>query len=96
VLNTAEEAPQYADGLQAQMAQAQAMLEGLGYVKEGQLPVQLVHATQAMELDVELQRLTTGKQRLGSTVPAATFAVMADKRSTLSMVIDICWSMHRF
>jgi ferredoxin len=88
VLNTAEEAPQYADGLQAQMAQAQAMLEGLGYAKPGQMAVHLVHATQAMELDAELQRLTTGKQRLSSTVPAATFAVMAEKRSTLSMVID--------
>ncbi len=88
VLHTAEEAPQYADGLQAQMAQAQAMLEGLGYAKAGRIPVQLVHATQAMELDAELQRLTTGVQRLSSTVPAATFAVMAEKRSTLSMVID--------
>jgi ferredoxin len=88
VLNTAEEAPQYADGLQAQMAQAQAMLEGLGYAKAGRMPVQLVHATQATELDAELQRLTTGAQRLSSTVPAATFAVMAEKRSTLSMVID--------
>ncbi len=88
VLHTAEEAPQYADGLQAQMAQAQAMLEGLGYAKAAQMPVQLLHATQALELDAELQRLTTGKQRLSSTVPAATFAVMADKRSTLSMVVD--------
>jgi ferredoxin len=88
VLSTAEEAPQYADGLQAQMAQAQAMLEGLGYAKAGRMPVQLVHATQAMELDAELQRLTTGAQRLSSSVPAATFAVMAEKRSTLSMVID--------
>jgi ferredoxin len=88
VLHTAEEAPQYADGLQAQMAQAQAMLEGLGYAKPGHVPVQLVYATQAMELDAELQRLTTGVQRLTSTAPAATFAVMAEKRSTLSMVID--------
>jgi ferredoxin len=88
VLNTAEEAPQYADGLQAQMAQAQAMFEGLGYAKAGQMPVQLLHATQAMELDAELQRLATGKQRLSSNVPLATFAVMAEKRSTLSMVID--------
>jgi ferredoxin len=88
VLHTAEEAPQYADGLQAQMAQAQAMLEGLGYAKPGQLLVHLVHAKQAMELDTELQRLTTGKQRLGCTVPLATFAVTAEKRSTLSMVID--------
>ena len=88
VLNTAEEAPQYADGLQAQMAQAQALLEGLGYAKPGQAPVQLVHATQALELDAELQRLTTGKGRWSSTVPAATFAVMSEKRSTLSMLID--------
>jgi ferredoxin len=88
VLNTAEEAPQYADGLQAQMAQAQAMLEGLGYAKPGHMPVQLVRVTQAMELDAELQRLTTDKQRLSSTVPAATFAVMAEKRATLGMVID--------
>jgi ferredoxin len=88
VLNTAEEAPQYADGLQAQMAQAQAMLEGLGYAKPGNMSIKLVYVTQALELDAELQRLTTGKQRPNSTVPAATFAVMAEKRSTLSMVID--------
>jgi len=88
VLQTAEEAPQYADGLQAQMAQAQALLEGLGYAKLGRQPVQLLRATQATELDAELQRLTTGAQRLSSSVPAATFAVTAEKRSTLSLVID--------
>ncbi len=88
VLHTAEEAPQYTAGLQAQMAQAQAILEGLGYAKPGQMPVQLLHATQASELDAGLQRITTGKQRLSTTVPAATFAVMAEKRSTLSMVMD--------
>ncbi|MEY4121887.1 MAG: hypothetical protein RLZZ457_725 [Pseudomonadota bacterium] len=88
VLQTAEEAPQYAEGLQAQMQQAQALLEGLGYAKPGQAPVQLVRATEVMALDAELQRLTTGKQRLSSIVPLATFAVMAEKRSTLSMVID--------
>ena len=88
VLTTAEEAPQYADGLQAQMHQAQAMLEGLGYVLPGQMPVQLVRATQASELDAELQRLTTGKQRLSRSVPAATFGVTAEKRGTLSLVLD--------
>jgi len=88
VLHTAEEAPQYAEGLQAQMAQAQTMLEGLGYAKPSRMPVQLLRATQAMALDAELQRLTTGSQRLSCTVPAATFAVMAEKRSTLSMVMD--------
>ena len=88
VLHTAEEAPQYAEGLQAQMQQAQALLEGLGYAKPGQMPVQLLHATQAMALDTELQRLTTGKQRLSSSVPLATFAVTAEKRSTLGLVVD--------
>ncbi len=88
VLQTAEEAPQYADGLQAQMAQAQALLEGLGYAKTGHHAVQLLCATQVTELDAELQRLTTGAQRLNCTVPPATFAVTAEKRSTLSLVID--------
>ena len=88
VLHTAEEAPQYAEGLQAQMQQAQALLEGLGYAQPGQMPVQLLHATQAMDLDTELQRLTTGKQRLSSSVPLATFAVTAEKRSTLGLVVD--------
>jgi len=88
VLQTAEEAPQYAEGLQAQMAQAQALLEGLGYAQPGRMPVQLLRATQATELDAELQRLTTGKQRLNSAVPLATFAVTAEKRSTLGLVVD--------
>jgi ferredoxin len=88
VLQTAEEAPQYSEGLQAQMQQAQALLEGLGYAKAGTLPVSLVHATQATELDAELQRLTTGAQRLRQAVPLATFAVTAEKRSTLNLAID--------
>nr|WP_315229576.1 4Fe-4S binding protein [uncultured Limnohabitans sp.] len=88
VLVTAEEAPQYLDGLQAQMDQAQALLEGLGFAKPAQAPVQLVRATQALELDAELQRLTTGKSRLNAAVPLATFAVTAEKRSTLNFVID--------
>ena len=88
VLQTAEEAPQYAEGLQAQMQQAQALLEGLGYAKPSRMPVQLLRATQATELDAELQRLTTGAQRLSSAVPLATFAVTAEKRSTLGLVVD--------
>jgi ferredoxin len=88
VLQTAEEAPQYTEGLQAQMAQAQTLLEGLGYAKPGRMPVQWVRATQATELDAELQRLTIGAQRLPSTVPLATFAVTTEKRSTLSLALD--------
>jgi len=88
VLVTREEAPQYADGLQAQMNQGQAMLEGLGYALPGQPVVQLLHATQALELDAELQRLCTGKQRLRARLPVATFALMNDKRSSLSLLVD--------
>jgi ferredoxin len=88
VLQTTEEAPQYADGLQAQMAQVQALMEGLGYVKPGQAPVQSLRATHATELDAELQRLTTGTQRLSVAVPLATYAVTTEKRSTLSLAID--------
>jgi Fe-S-cluster-containing dehydrogenase component len=88
VLVTAEEAPRYLDGLQAQMDQAQTLLEGLGFAKPAQAPVQLVHATQALELDAELQRLTTGKSRLSAVVPLATFAVAAEKRSTLNFLLD--------
>ena len=88
VLLTREEAPQYAEGLQAQMNQVQALLEGLGYALPGQPVVQLLHATQALELDAELQRLCTGKQRLRALIPLATMAVMADKRSSLGLLVD--------
>ncbi len=91
VLMTDEEAPQYVDGLEAQMQQAQALLTGLGYAQPEQAVIQLVHATQALELDAELQRLTTdkaGKSRFKAHVPLATFAIAAEKRSTLSLVID--------
>jgi ferredoxin len=88
VLVTAEEAPQYLDGLQAQMDQVQTLLEGLGFAKPAQSPVQLVRATQALALDAELQRLTTGKSRLNAIIPLATFAVTAEKRSTLNFLLD--------
>jgi ferredoxin len=88
VLQTAEEAPQYTDGLQAQMAQAQALLEGLGYVQPGQVPVQVLRATQATELDAELQRLSTATSRGQHSVPLATYAVTHEKRSTLSLALD--------
>ncbi len=90
VLITNEEAPQYSDGLQAQMLQAQALLLGLGYATENLPVIQCVKATQAVELDAELQRLTLdkGKARIKSAVPLATFSVTSEKRSTLSLVID--------
>ena len=87
VLTTAEEAPQYTEGLQAQMQQAQAMLQGLGYVDAAPV-LHLVHATQALELDAELQRLTQGGARVPARIPVATFAVTSEKRSTLQLVMD--------
>ena len=88
VLMTDEEAPQYLEGVQAQMAQAQALLEGLGYISKGQSPLQVVRARDAMELDAELQRLTVGATRLKAKVPLASFAVTAEKRGTLGLVVD--------
>jgi ferredoxin len=88
VLQTAEEAPQYTEGLQAQMTQAQALLEGLGYAQVGHAPVQLLRASQATELDAELQRLASGASRWSNRVPLATYALTNEKRSTLSLLID--------
>ena len=87
VLSTAEEAPQYREGLQAQMNQVQAVMEGLGYVTPGHTLVQWVRATHVTELDAELQRLTTGLHRLKSVIPLATFDVTAGKRSTLELAL---------
>ena len=88
VLGTREEAPQYQEGLQAQMNQVQALLEGLGFVSPGQIAVQWVHATHVTELDAELQRLTTGRARLKTAVqPPATFGVASTKRSTLELAL---------
>ena len=88
VLMTDEEAPQYLEGVQAQMAQAQALLEGLGYTTKDQAPLQVVQARTALELDADLQRLTVGAQRLKAKVPVAPFAVTAEKRGTLGLVVD--------
>jgi len=88
VLATDEEAPQYLEALEAQMAQAQALLSDLGYVAADRPVLQLVRANDAMSLDRELQRVTAAAPRWHAVVPAASFAVTADKRSTLALVID--------
>ena len=88
VLSTAEEAPQYRDGLQAQMDQLQSLLQGLGYLTAGPLPVQWVHATQATELDAEVQRLCATSAPQRTALPAATFQVGASKRSTLDLALN--------
>ena len=83
VLVTSEEAPQYLDGLEAQMAVAQAILNGLGYAGTH---LKLLRARNPTDLDAGLQALSHTRQ----TVPAAAarFAVAQEKRSTLELALD--------
>ncbi len=83
VLATEEEAPQYLDGLQAQMAVAQAILNGLGYTGTH---LQLLRASGPADLDAGLQALTRARQKTPAT--PARFAVMAEKRGTLDLALD--------
>ncbi|MCY7319363.1 MAG: 4Fe-4S binding protein [Ramlibacter sp.] len=83
VLTTDEEAPQYIDGLKAQMAVAQAILNGLGY---SGTHLQLLWANTPAELDASLAAL--GQTRQVGPKLAARFAVAQEKRSTLEMSLD--------
>ncbi len=86
VLLTDEEAPQYKTALAEQMAVAQAILSGLGY---GGVHFALVEASHPQALDAELQRLA-GRAVALPQGPAqvARHAVLAEKRSTLELVLD--------
>ncbi|MDD2544948.1 MAG: 4Fe-4S binding protein [Burkholderiaceae bacterium] len=83
VLVTQEEAPQYVEALQAQMAVAQTILHGLGYTGTH---FQCVRADHPSDLDAALSRCVA----LRATAPAvpARFAVAQEKRSTLELAID--------
>jgi ferredoxin len=83
VLATAEEAPQYLDGLQAQMDVAQAILHGLGYTGTH---LQLLRACSPTDLDAGLQSLTHTRPK--TPAAPARFAVMAEKRGTLDLALD--------
>ena len=83
VLATDEEAPQYLDGLKAQMAVAQAILNGLGY---SGTHLQMLLANSPAELDASLAALSQTRQ-VGPKL-AARFAVAQEKRSTLEMSLD--------
>ena len=83
VLLTTEEAPEYRQALQEQMAVAQAILSGLGYQGEHFRLIEARDARDLAALDRELQR----PPAQGLAKPAA-LAVQADKRATLDMVID--------
>ena len=83
VLATAEEAPQYLDGLQAQMEVAQSILRGLGYTGTH---LQLLRATTPTDLDAGLQALAGTRQKIPAT--PARFAVAPEKRGTLDLALD--------
>ena len=83
VLATEEEAPQYLDGLRAQMDVAQTILNGLGYTGSHFSLLQCKHPT---ELDQELRLLAPRR----GAVPRerARFAVAPEKRATLDLALD--------
>jgi ferredoxin len=83
VLLTDEDAPQYREALQTQMDVAQAILTGLGY---SGTHLRLLHARDARdlaELDAQLQAAPAQ-----GVAHAGGFAVQADKRATLELVLD--------
>ncbi|CAN7534735.1 4Fe-4S binding protein [Acidovorax sp. LjRoot129] len=83
VLVTDEEAPQYLEGLQAQMDVGQTILRGLGYPGSH---LQLLKAAHPTELDAALQAL--GQTRQATPTVPARHAVAQEKRSTLEMALD--------
>lgn len=81
VLASDEEAPQYLDALDGQMAIAQAILSGLGYAG---VHCRLLRVASSGELGIALRQVPSGD------VPqqSATFHVAADKRNTLDFVLE--------
>ena len=83
VLVTDEEAPQYLEGLQAQMDVAQAILNGLGYAGTH---LRLLRARNVTDLDAGLHALAgTSPQGVRA---AARHALSADKRTNLEFALD--------
>jgi ferredoxin len=80
VLMTGEEAPEYRDAVAAQMAVAQAILNGLGYAGSH---LRIVPASDARTLDAALQAPPAQ-----TVAEPASFSVLADKRATLELAID--------
>jgi ferredoxin len=83
VLMTREEAPQYRDAVRGQMAIAQAIMSGLGFRGTH---FTLVEADAITDLDAEL-RLAASREAQGPA-DRATFAVPAEKRTTLELAVD--------
>ena len=83
VLLTGEEAPQYQDGLAAQMDTAQGILNGLGY--QGR-HLHLLRADTADALDAALRDLAL--QHPQAPAQPARFAAAPEKRATLALALD--------
>ena len=83
VLTTAEEAPDYLQGLREQMDVAQTLLRGLGYAGTH---LQLIEAADVASLDAALKPLKASRQSVPAK--AARFALPSEKRSTLDLALD--------
>jgi len=83
ILMTDEEAPSYREALAAQVAVAQAILSGLGYNGEHLRLLEARDARDLAALDAALS--APSAQGVGR---AASFAVQADKRTTLDLALD--------
>lgn len=83
VLLTDEEAPEYRRALAEQMAQAQAILAGLGYAGEH---LRLLEARDARDL-AALDAALRAPAAQGVAQPAS-FGVQADKRATLDLALE--------
>jgi ferredoxin len=83
LLMTGEEAPEYRTAVRAQMDVAQAILSGLGYQGEHFRILQARDARDLAELDEALQAAPAQ-----CVTRTAGFAVQADKRATLELVLD--------
>ncbi|MCW5662238.1 MAG: 4Fe-4S binding protein [Piscinibacter sp.] len=83
VLLTDEEAPEYRRALAEQMAQAQAILAGLGYAGEHLRLLEARDARDLAALDAALRAPAAQ-----GVAQAASFAVQADKRATLDLALE--------
>lgn len=83
VLTTEDDAPQYRDALREQMAVAQAILSGLGL---GDGHFRLIECRDARDLP-QLDAALAAKAA-NTVAKPASFAVQADKRTTLDLALD--------
>lgn len=83
VLTTGEEAPQYLDGLAAQMDVAQTLLNGLGYAGQH---LHLIRESEPAGLDRTLLALAGCKPQ--APAEHARHAVAPEKRTTLELALD--------